>query len=97
MEKIARFFPFILIFFIFKNWFVSPFLSGRDWPHLYKETLADLSFPLAVWDPTSGNGLGGELVNYSLDSYVYFIVWLFVNTIGLPWEFVYRVFIFGKF
>ncbi|MFH1833015.1 MAG: hypothetical protein ABH816_02500 [Candidatus Levyibacteriota bacterium] len=87
----------IPILFIFKNWFIFPFLSGHDWPYFFKETLSDYSFFPPAWSPTLGIGLGGEMTNYGLGTFIYALVSLFVNSIGLPWELVYKIFIFGLF
>lgn len=91
------FFPFFVFFIIFKNWIISPILTADDWPHFFPETLADFPLFPPAWVPTHGNGLGGEVVVYALDSYLYLVNWLFVSTLGLPWEITYKVFIFSLF
>lgn len=98
VKKTITIFLFLLpIVFIFKNWFIFPFLSAHDFPYFFKETLADFPLFISSWIPTSGMGFGGEPINPGLSSFIYMIVSLFVNTIGLPWELVYRIFIFGLF
>lgn len=97
MKRIISLWPFLIFLLIFKSWFFSPFLLASDWPYFFPETIADFPLSPPAWAPTSGNGLGGEVVLYALDSYIYLINWLFVGTIGLPWEIVYKVFIFGFF
>jgi len=88
---------FIPTVLIFKNWFFYPFLSAHDFPYFFRETLFDFPLFPPPWSPTFGIGLGGEIINYGLGIYVYAVVSLFVNTIGLPWELVYKIFIFGLF
>lgn len=87
----------LLIFFIFKNWFITSFLTAGDFPYLFKETIAEWSITLPSWDITQGNGFGGEHVLYALDSYMHFLGGFMVNRIGLPWEVVYKIFVFGLF
>lgn len=97
MEKIVKFAPYIFIVFIFKNWLLSPFLSARDFPYFFSETLTEWPIFPPEWSSILSNGFGGEHLLYALDSYIYFIVNLFVNSLGLPWVIVYKVFIFGLF
>lgn len=86
-----------IVLFIFRNWFVAPFITASDFPYYFKETIIQWPITPPVWDPTQHNGFGGEHVMYALDGYIYFLVGLFVNTVGLSWEVVYKIFIFGLF
>jgi len=96
-KTLTLFLSLVSLVFIFKSWFIFPFLSAHDWPYFFTETLSDFPpFPPA-WAPTLGIGSGGEPINYGLSSFIYIIVSLFVNTFGLPWELIYKVFIFGLF
>lgn len=97
-KKMIKIFIFLIpLVLIFKNWFIFPFLSAHDFPFFFKETLSDFSMFPPAWSPGLGIGLGGEIMNFSLNSFVYFIVALFVNALGFSWELVYRIFIFGLF
>lgn len=87
----------ILIVAIFKSWFINSQIIGGDWPYFFKETLQGFSPVPLSWRPISGNGLGGQTLFFSLDSYLYFIVTVFVNTLRIPWEIIYKVFFFGFF
>ena len=87
----------LLIFFIFRNWFIAPFVTAGDFPYFFRETIAQWAITPPVWDSTQNNGLGGEQLLYALNIYVYFLGEFFVNMIGLPWEIVYKIFIFGLF
>ncbi|MCL4360166.1 hypothetical protein M1555_02830 [Patescibacteria group bacterium] len=82
---------------IYRNWFLSPFLTAADWPYYYRQTLAGFGMFQPAWTSATGNGLGGEVINFGLGSYIYFIVGIFVNRLGLPWELVSRILIFGLF
>lgn len=97
MKKIISLWPFLIFPIIFKGWFLYPFIISSDWPFFFAETLQNFPLFPPAWAPVNGIGLGGEVVLYSLDSYVYLINWLFVSTLGLPWEIVYKIFIFGLF
>lgn len=97
MKKIFYLWPFLIFFIIFNNWFISPLLTASDWPHFFTETIKDFPLFPPAWAPIYNNGLGGEVILYALDSYVYFINWIFVSVLGLPWEIVYKVFIFFFF
>lgn len=97
MKKIINAWPFFLFLIIFKNWLISPFLTASDWPHFFPETVLDFTLFPPAWAPIHNNGLGGEVILYALDSYMYVISKLFVNMLGLPWEIVYKIFIFFLF
>lgn len=87
----------LLMFFIFKNWFITSFITANDFPYFFRETIAQWQIAPPVWDPTQHNGFGGEHALYALNIYVYFLGGFFVNMVGLPWEIVYKIFIFGLF
>ena len=96
-KKLILLLLFFPILFIYKNWFTLPFLSAPDFPYFFQETLADYRLTPPVWASTLGIGMGGEMINQGLGTFIYFLVSLFVNTLGMPWEVVYKVFIFGLF
>src|SRR3989344_4136446 len=97
MQKIIKFLPFLLFFLIFKNWFTGAFITARDFPYYFAETIHNWPLFPPAWSPHLGNGFGGEHFLYALDTYIYLIIGIFVNTIGLPWEIVYKIFVFGLF
>ncbi|OGH42834.1 MAG: hypothetical protein A3B53_02195 [Candidatus Levybacteria bacterium RIFCSPLOWO2_01_FULL_42_15] len=97
MKTVLGWITVLLIFFIFKNWFTAPFITAGDFPHFFNETIAQWSIIPPSWNPTNGNGFGGEHLLYALDSYIYFLGGFMVNRIGLPWEVVYKFFVFGLF
>ncbi len=97
MKKISNILLVIPIIFLFRTWFLNGHIIGGDWPYFYSETLSEFSFLTPSWLTYHGNGLGGQAISYALDSYLYFIVALFVNTFHIPWEIVYIIFFFGLY
>src|SRR3989338_3685303 len=97
MQKIIKFLHFFLFPFIFKNWFTGSFITARDFPYYFAETIHNWPLFPQAWSPHLGNGFGGEHFLYALDTYIYLIIGIFVNSFGLPWEAIYKVFIFGLF
>ncbi len=97
MKKLVSLLPFIAIGIIFSDWFTTREVIGGDWPYFYSETLKEFSLFVPSWSSYHGNGLGGEFISYSLDSYLYFVVSLFVNGLGISWGVIYRIFFFGFF
>lgn len=97
MKKTTSFLTFVLIVIFFKDWFIQASVIGGDWPYFFQETLSEFSFMIPPWLTYHGNGLGGQSISFSLDSYLYFVVSLFVNTLYMSWEIVYRFFFFGLF
>ena len=82
------------IFFIFRNWFLSPQIIGGDWPYLFPEMLRDPSIYFSSWNPGQGNGLGGINPVYSLSMFFGFTVFL-AHTFNIPWVFIYKFFWFA--
>lgn len=97
MKNLIKLLPFIIGLLLFKNWFTTYQIIGGDWPFFYTEFLNELSFFPPSWASYQGNGLGGEFISYSLDTYLYLIVSLFVHLLGFSWEIVYKIFFFGFF
>lgn len=97
MKRLIKLFPFIIIVFLFKNWFINGYIIGGDWPFFHNEFLREFNYFPPSWASYQGNGLGGQFISYPLDTYLYFIVSLFVNFLGFPWEIIYKVFFFGFF
>ncbi len=87
----------VLLTVIFKNWFLSPNIIGGDWPFFYQEYINLFSFLPPVWDSVHGNGLGGQSIIYTTDSYLYFTGWLFSVVFHIPWNIVYKVVWYGLF
>lgn len=95
--KIVFFILLCLTALVFRNWFVAGEIIGGDWPYFYEELLYEFSFFPPSWAQYQGNGLGGEFVSYSLDTYLYVVVFLFVKTFGFSWEIIQKIFFFGLF
>jgi len=95
MEKLTSLFLFIASAIIFRIWFTAREVIGGDWPYFFSSFLNEFTLFPPSWASYQGNGLGGEFISYSLDSYLYLLVYLFVNGLHVPWEIVYKVFFFG--
>lgn len=100
-NKLFKFVPYVLltfiIIFIYKNWFFPGEIIGGDWPFFHQEAINDFSFLPPAWSNAHGNGLGGTILVYPLDSYLYFTGWFFSNILHIPWNIVYKFFWFGLF
>ncbi len=94
---IIYFIGLLIIAAIFRGWLINSQIIGGDWPYFFRETLLDFSLSPKSWKPISGNGLGGQNLLFPIDSYLSFIVALFVNTLRIPWELTYKIFFFGLF
>lgn len=98
MKRLFFIFPVLLIIFlVFKNWFLSKQIIGGDWPFFFNETLNGFSFFPPAWSVNHGGGMGGVIPNYLLDTYLYFTTFIFFNVLRVPWVVVYKVFWFGAF
>lgn len=82
---------------VFRNWIASPQIVGGDWPYFYEENIKAFSILPPAWSSVHGNGLGGPLLAYPLDSYLYFTGWLFSNILHIPWAILYKFIWFGMF
>jgi hypothetical protein len=87
----------IFLFSIFKNWLISPYIIGGDWPFFFQEYVNHFSFLPPIWNSAEANGLGGQSVIYATDSYLYFTGWLFSVILHVPWPVVYKVVWYGLF
>lgn len=87
----------ILIGIIFKNWFLSTYIVGGDWPFFFQEYVNHFTFLPPAWYPVLGNGFAGQSVIYTTDSYLYFTGWLFSVIFHIPWPWVYKICWFGMF
>jgi len=82
---------------LFKSWFIGREIIGGDWPYFFNETLKEFTLFPPAWSVVHGNGLGGTINTYFLDQYLYSIVFVFTNTLQMPWTFIYKIFWFGLF
>ncbi len=72
------------------------FLKG-DWPFYWPEHLSSFAIP-EIWSSVWPTGLGGnQAIILPLKLYLQGVVWLFVNTLGIPWEITQIIFFFGLF
>ena len=87
------FFLFVALAKIFGPWLSTPEIIGGDWPYFFPEALKTMSVFSPSWNPTYGNGLGGPVINYTLDQYLHFTA-LFSRIPFIPWPLVYKIFWF---
>lgn len=86
-----------LIFLIFRPIFFQHAFIGGDWPYYFNEYLAAFHLP-QIWNSVWPEGLGGnQAIILPLKLYLHLVVIVFVKTLGLPWEFVAKVFFFWMF
>lgn len=79
---------------IFSPWWTSKEIIGGDWPYRFAESVKVSSLSPPAWSPGHGNGLGGVIVAYYLDQYLYLTLYLFANLLSIPWILVSKFFWF---
>lgn len=99
--KIFKYIPFIVIFFIillvFRTWFISSEIIGGDWPFYHPTIIKSFNFLPPIWSQAHGNGLGGTILSYGIDTYLYLTGTIFSNILGIPWNITYKIVWFGLF
>ncbi len=87
----------IVILIVYRAIFINLELIGGDWPYYFKEYLDSFSLP-TIWNPLWPTGLGGnQAIILPLKLYLHLVVMIFVNTLGIPWAIVQKVFFFWLF
>ena len=87
----------IVILIVYRAIFINPELIGGDWPYYFKEYLDTFDLP-SIWNPAWPTGLGGnQAIILPLKLYLHLVVTVFVNTLGVPWPLVQKVFFFWLF
>ena len=87
----------IIIVFIFRQWMLSSEIIGGDWPFFFNETLKQFTLFPPAWSLVHGNGLGGTILTYYIDQYLYFTAYLSTGILHIPWAVGYKLFWFGLF
>ena len=87
----------ILLVDIYYSWFVNANIIGGDWPFFFNETLKEFTLFPPAWSLVHGNGLGGTILTYYLDQYLYFSAYLSTSILHIPWAIGYKLFWFGLF
>jgi hypothetical protein len=95
-NKIFYIFAFLFVLFIYRQWFLTPFISGGDWPHFYDEAVRQYPLFPEAWHHVYGGGFGGPILSYSLATYLYFTFFL-TQISGLSWHFIAKFFWFLPF
>ncbi len=83
-----------LVAAIFYPWWTFKEIIGGDWPYRFAESVKVNSVSPPAWSPGHGNGLGGVIIAYYLDQYLYLTLYLFANLLRIPWTLVYKFFWF---
>ncbi len=86
-----------LVFWLYRPWFIHGEVIGGDWPYFSSDLLHGFTLVPTSWGTYQGNGLGGPVISYALDTYLYFIVTLFINFLHIPWVVIYKLFFFSAF
>ncbi|MEK7502014.1 MAG: hypothetical protein AAB609_00650 [Patescibacteria group bacterium] len=100
MSKLSMLFTSIFIILlvdIYYSWFVNANIIGGDWPYFFNETLKEFTLFPPAWSLVHGNGLGGTILTYYLDQYLYFSAYLSTSILHIPWAIGYKLFWFGLF
>lgn len=82
---------------IFRPWFTTSEIIGGDWPYFFDEAVKDFSLFPPAWSSVHGNGLGGPIIAYYIDQYLYLTAFFSTHILHIPWVFVYKIFWFGLF
>ncbi len=96
MKNIYIIFVFILLFLIFKNWFIQSQIIGGDWPYFFQERLLETTLIPPSWNAFLGNGMGGMSPLYSFQFFHHMTISI-ANIFHISWEIIYKVFWFGLF
>lgn len=86
-----------VLILIYGRWFIHREIIGGDWPYIFNNVISSLPIFPPSWSSTHGNGLGGTILTYSLDSYLFLGAWIFTNLFHLPWQVIYKICWFGLF
>lgn len=78
----------IVIFSVYRGWFIHGDIIGGDWPYYFTEMVQENSFIPPAW----GGGSGGVSPSYFLSVYMHASQWM--ATQGIPWRIVYTFFWF---
>lgn len=87
----------LLVLFIFRNWITSNAIIGGDWPFIFDEVIKERSFMPPAWSYIHGNGQGGTIILYAIDSYLYFGGFLLTRILNIPWSIGEKIFWFIPF
>ena len=95
-KKIVAFLVLAIILLVFRNWIISYEIIGGDWPYISPEYFLNNTFLPPSWAYYVGNGLGGKIITYGLDSYL-FLTFRISNFLGIPWPYGYKILWYGLF
>ncbi len=82
----------LILFLIFKSWFLPFSLSAGDWGYRFPETIREFaSFPFG-WDANFNNGVGGSIIFLlPLNTYSLATSAIPFNIFHIPWEIIEKL------
>lgn len=95
-SHILWFLGLLCLLLFFGRWWISPVIIGGDWPFFFQEAIRDFAFFPPSWSFVHGNGLGGGIFSYSVDTYLY-LTGSFSTVFGIPWSIGAKFFWFLPF
>ncbi len=88
---------FAIIGAVFFRWFIRDHIIGGDWPYFFSENIKETSLIPPIWAPWQENGLGGINLLLGLQTFQSFLIVVFSQWLGIPWNLVYKIGWFGLF
>lgn len=86
-----------ILSYIYLPVFINNVTSGGDLPLYFDTYIKSLSIP-HIWNPHWPSGLGGnQTIILPLKFYIQLPIPLLVNSFGLSWEIIEKIFLFGVF
>jgi hypothetical protein len=85
-----------LLLLFYNRWWLSQEIIGGDWPFFYQEAVDKFAFFPPAWSFVHGNGLGGTILSYSLDTYLY-VTGTFSSKLHIPWSIAAKIFWYLSF
>lgn len=86
----------LIIIVVFRNWILQKEIIGGDFPYYFQEFVDGSSALPSSWSGLYGNGMGGKILLYGLESYMNATHYI-SNALNVQWSLVYKVFWFGLF
>lgn len=86
-----------VVAFIYKGWFIKPYIIGGDWPYFHEEYLQSVPVVPQVWMPLQQNGLGGVDPVLNLSFFQNITTLPTVLWPHIPWNITYKIAWFGLF
>src|SRR3990167_9684440 len=78
--------PLLLIFWVFKSWFLSPTISAGDFWYYFRSMFDNFNLYPYAWYPNISDGLGSQGFAYQNGTIISAIVVDFAKLFNLTWE-----------